>query len=156
MAIDMKTRSVFATACKSLDDRDWHYQTEEQEDKLLIRLRVTGDDLPMDITFIANSRKQCVEIFSSMPFHIAEDKRIDAALAVSIVNNSLINGTFDFDIKDGEMHFRVNQSYVDATIGVDTMTYLFSIVVNTVDDYNDKFLMLGKGMLSWESFKKND
>ena len=74
---------------------------------------------------------------------IPEDKRMDAAVAVAIANYGMINGSFDLDMSDGEIRFRVTQSYADMELSQECISYLIGIVFFTTDKYNDKFFMLG-------------
>ena len=38
-----------------------------------------------------------------MPYTIPKDRRFDIAIAISAVNNSIVDGSFDFDIKSGDI-----------------------------------------------------
>ena len=92
------------------------------------------------------------QILSPIPSHIPEDKRIDAAVAVSVANYGMINGCFDLDMSDGEIRFRVAQGYEGMELSNEFIKYIMGIVFFTTDKYNDKFFMLGKGLMSLEQF----
>jgi len=141
---------VYETLCSALDNKKWHYQRHDED--LTVTCTVRGDDLPMDLVIIVNPRSQVVSVFSQLPFRIDEEKRMEAALAVCIANYGLVNGSFDYDIRDGEIRFRVTSSFRDSSLGEELFIYMVSIVGGTVDDYNDKFLMISKGMMSVQQF----
>lgn len=145
-----QAQSVYETMCRSLENRDWKF-TRHDED-LTVSCTVRGDDIPMDMVFIVNPRAQVVSLYSVMPFKIEEDKRMEAALAVCAANYGLVNGTFDYDLSDGEIRFRVVSSYRESILGEEVFNYMLVIASGTVDEYNDKFLMLSKGMLSVQQF----
>ena len=149
-----QAKSVYETICKSLENNGWNYTREEED--LVIRCGIRGDDLPMDIVFIVNPKAQVVSLFSPMPYKIKEDKRVEAALAVCVANNGLVNGAFDYDLSDGSIHFRVVSSFCESILGEELFNYMIMIAAGTVDIYNDKFLMISNGMMNFQQFLEWD
>ena len=145
-----RARKVFDTLCATLDSHDWHYSKDDE--KLEIVCNAQGDDLPIRVRFIVDTARQIILLFSPLPFEISEDKRLDAAIAVSMVNNRIVDGGFDYNIATGFLTYRMTSSFIDSDIGNDLFTYMLFTACRTVDDYNDKFLMLSKGTLGIEYF----
>ena len=141
---------TFATICMALDENDWKYKKDGEN--LVIECGAQGDDLPMDLTIKVDARRQFVMLFSRMPFVIQEDKRLDMAVAVSAVNNALADGCFDYDVLTGRMYFRMTNTFMDSKMDREVFTYMLYCSCQTIDEYNDKFLMLAKGMLDMEKF----
>lgn len=149
-----QAQSVYETICRTLETRGWKFTREEEN--LVIRCGARGEDLPMDIVIIVNPKAQVVSLFSPMPYKIKEDKRVEAALAVCVANNGLINGSFDYDLANGSIHFRIVTSFRESILSEELFNYMILISANTVDVYNDKFLMISNGMLSFEQFLEWD
>lgn len=145
-----QAKAVFAALCHALDRHEWRYKKDEG--KLSIKCGAQGDDLPMDITVEVDADRMLVMLISHMPFVIQEDKRIEAAVAVSAVNNALADGCFDYDVTSGDIFFRMTNSFIDSLLGEDVFSYMLFCSCKTIDEFNDKFLMLGKGLLSVEQF----
>ena len=145
-----QARVVFGTLCRALDKNDWKYKKDE--DKLSIECGVQGDDLPMDITVRVDADRRLVLLISHMPFVVREDKRLDAAIAVSAVNDRLADGSFDYDIESGHMFFRMTNSYIESEVSDEVFSYMLACSCFTIDEYNDKYLMLAKGIISIEQF----
>lgn len=145
-----QAQSVYKTICKTLESRDWNFT--RHDDNLTITCAVRGEDLPIDIIIMVNPVAQVVSLYSPMPYKIAEDKRVDAAVAVCVANYGLINGTFDYDISDGIIRFRIVSSYRESILSEELFNYMVLVSASTVDDYNDKFLMVSKGMLTVQQF----
>lgn len=143
-------RETFETLCRTLDKKEWRYQKEDE--KLTLFCGAKGDDLPIDIHFTLDPERMLIVMVSHLPFVTPEDKRLDTAIAVSAVNNLLAHGCFDFDLKSGHMFFRMSNSFIESRIGEELFAYLLMAACNVVDEYNDKFLMLGKGNLSLQQF----
>lgn len=144
----------YVTLCSMLDDNNWHY--EKDEAKLKIKCSAQGDDLPMDIIIRIDPDRQLVILMSHLPFVVSEDKRVDAAIATSVINYKVVDGSFDFDIEDGHMFFRMTSSYVGSELSKEVFFYMLMCSFQTIDDYNDKLLMLAKNMLSLEDFINNE
>ena len=140
---------IFETVCSMFDDMDWHY---EKKDDFVLSCTIGGDDIPMDMLVIVRPEQQIVSIISPIPVVVPEEKVPDISMAVNVVNNGLINGCFDYDIAEGRIVFRIVESYVDSILGKELFKHLIMVSSAIVDEYNDKFFMMAKGMLSFEDF----
>ncbi len=146
-------QNVYETICAMFDQKGYHY--ERHDDDHFITCTVTGDDLPMDIIFVVRDERQIVQLISPMPFKIPEDKRVDTALALTAINDNLIDGSFDFDMSEGRVSFRLTASYIESILSKDLFEYMLMVSATTVDEYNDKLFMMAKGMLSFDQFIEN-
>lgn len=146
----MSANAVYKLFQKHLDKNDFKY-TAHDDDKV-ITLTANGEDLPVHVIIRVLDDREVVQIISPMTFKMSEDKRIDGAVAVAIANYGMVNGSFDYDVSDGEIRFRTTQSFHGADMNDDTAQYMLAITFSTVDKYNDKFFMLNKGMMSLEQF----
>lgn len=145
-----KAKETYDLLCKMLDNRNWHY--DKIEDDLIIKSGVKGEDLPIEFIMRVNPRNEIVSFISWLPFKVDESKRIDMALATSVANYNLADGSFDYDITDGTILFRLTSSYRGSILSEDLFEYMLVIASSTVDDYNDKFFMISKGMLTVQQF----
>ena len=126
--------------------------TIKNDAELRVECSAKGDDLPMDIKIRIDSDRQLVVLLSHLPFVVSEDKRIDGAVATCYVSNKLADGSFDYDISDGSVAFRITASFANSDIGMDLIKYMIGCSSLTVDEYNDKFLALTKGLISITDF----
>ncbi len=150
----VKAKETYAILCRMLDNKGWHY--EKIEDDLVIKSGVKGDDLPIKFIMRVNPRNEVVSFISWMPFNVDEEKRIDMALAVCIANYGLVDGSFDYDLSDGSILFRLTSSYKDTVLSESLLEYMLMVAASTVDEYNDKFFMITKGMLSIQQFMESE
>lgn len=146
-------KATYETLCQTLNDHEWHY--EKDDENFIIECTARGDDLPIELMIQVDVQRMLILLMSRLPFTTAEDKRLEMAIAVSTVNQNMVDGSFDYDVTSGEMFFRMTNSFLDSSIGKDLFTYMLMCSCQTVDEYNDKFLMLAKGMISIEQFLKN-
>lgn len=145
-----QSKAVFDALCQYLDKHELNYKKDEK--KLSVECGIQGDDLPIDLTIAVDAERLLVMLISHIPFIIQEDKRLDVAIAVSAINNSLVDGCFDYDVAAGHMFFRMTNSFIESKIGEEVFEYMFICSCQIIDGFNDKFLMLSKGMISLEQF----
>lgn len=149
--VDMdKAWEVYNDLIGTLDAMELKYQRED--DKLTINLGFNGDDLPMELYLVMKPENQLIQLISPMAFRAPEDKRVELACAVCIANYGMIDGSFDYDISDGSILFRLTSSYRDSYIGRELFRYMISVSLATIEKYNDRFFMLTKGMIELEKF----
>lgn len=140
---------IFQTVCSMLNNRNWTYDRNDEE--LTIRCSVRSNDLPIYLKIWVEPERSVVRFLSRM-FDVEESKRTEMAVAVSAANYAIVNGCFDFDIRDGELSFRLTMPYHECIIGEELFDDLLYIVCATVDEYNDKLFMLAKNMMSLSDF----
>ncbi|MBR6718763.1 MAG: YbjN domain-containing protein [Oscillospiraceae bacterium] len=140
-----------------LDHRKLKYSVEEQtEARTHIRIHFTGEDIPMTLHIILRADRQIASVLSVMPFFITEEHRNDAALAVTAANHGLIDGSFDLNMKNGEIRFRLTSCYIDSVLSESLFSYLMFVSAETIDRYNDRFMALNTGEMTLEQFLAAD
>ena len=77
-----------------------------------------------------------------------------AAIAISAANYAMVDGSFDYNIANGNILFRLTSSIRESLVSKDMFEYMLFVSCSTVDNYNDKFLMLFKHVMSLEDFIK--
>ena len=135
-----QAKSVYKTLCAMLDDKEWHYDKNEEE--LSISCGARGDDLPIPIHINVMPEKQLVTISSGMIFEVPQDRRVHMAVAVSVANETMVDGSFDF--LSGNFGFRLTACYHESLIGKDLLEYMLMCTCITVDRYNDKFAAIAQ------------
>lgn len=147
-----KAKEVFDSLCEMLDGKNWHY--EKHEDDLAVTFTVGGDDIPMQFIMDVDAKRELVRLISPIPVIFDGDKRAEGAIATCQANYRLADGSFDYDFEKGKVYFRMTSSYRDSLISQNLLEYMMACAIFTVDEYNDKFLMLAKGHMPIEEFFK--
>lgn len=145
---------VYEAFCKALDSRGWRYQKED--DKLIIKLGVNGDDIPMDLLIIVDVKRQMIRLISFLPVTMPEDKLIDGAIATSVINRSLPNGCFEYDVMKGATLFRLTVPFFDNVPEQACYEYVVDCACAVIDQYNDRLDALAKGKVSIGEFIQNN
>lgn len=147
-------KTVYNTLIKMLDAHEWKYQRHDED--FAITCGARGEDLPIDIILRVQPKPKVVQFISVLPCKMPEDKRVEGALAVCTANYGLVSGSFDYDLSDGEIRFRITNCYGAGEMGEDMLYYMLMLGASTVDEYNDRFLMLSKGLITIEQFLEKE
>ncbi len=143
-----QARTVYKTLCEMLEEREWHY--EKDDEALNINCGAQGDDLPMDILIEVDKERQLITLLSQMPYSIPENRRTEIAVAVCQANNGMVDGSFDYDCLSGDIIFRITSSYRESLIGKELLAYMLMCACYTIDEYNDKFLIVAKNSMTYD------
>lgn len=146
---DLKhAQEVYNSLCAMLDGRGWHYEKIKEE--LKVECSAQGEDLPIRLIMRVDSKRQLVSFLSPMPFTVPENRRAALAVAVSQANNGMVDGSFDYNLLNGTILFRITTSYRESLLGNDLFDYMLMCACYTIDRYNDKFLIVCKNNMPIE------
>ena len=151
---EQRAKDVFETLCDTLKAQGISH--EAQEDKLSIRFQARGEDIPLDIYIQVDAERDLIMLLSHLPFEVEQDKRIEMAVAISVINNQLVDGCFDYGLEDGHIIFRLTNSYLESEVDQDLFEYMLFLSFGTIDEYNDKLMMIAKGLLPLAKFIESE
>jgi hypothetical protein len=141
---------VYQTLCTMLDDLNLKYSRDDES--FAIQVGIQGEDFPVRMHIRVNPGKSLISVLSQLPFSVPEDKRIEMSVAVSMANYLLVDGSFDYNIGEGDILFRLTSSYLDSLIGKELLQYMLMVSYKTIDNFNDKFFMLMKEKMTLDEF----
>ena len=141
---------VYQTLCTMLDDLNLKYSRDDES--FAIQVGIQGEDFPVRMHIRVNPGKSLISVLSQLPFSVPEDKRIEMSVAVSMANYLLVDGSFDYNIGEGDILFRLTSSYLESLIGKELLQYMLMVSYKTIDNFNDKFFMLMKEKMTLDEF----
>lgn len=152
-AKDLKrAKEVYEQLCKALDNVKWHYGRDDEN--LILHFSVNGEDIPMEFIMVIDAERKLVRMLSLLPF-VAEPEHVeDVALATSWANYRMADGSFDFNVKEGKIIYRMTSSFRESLISDDVLIYMVQYACYAVDKYNDQLFMLAKGNITIDQFIK--
>jgi hypothetical protein len=106
----------------------------------------------MDFILVVDAERQLIRLLSQMPYKISEAKRMEGAIATCVATYAKIDGCFDYDLGTGSIIFRLTASFIESEIGEGLFQDMISFACAMVDEYNDKFLAIDKGLISIADF----
>lgn len=143
-----KAQEVYNTLCGLLDELEMTY--DMMEERLMIELETRGDDLPIGVRIEVDAKRQLIMLLSQIPFAVPENRRNELAVAVSAANFGMVDGSFDYNYQGGSIVFRMTSSYRESLIGKKLLFYMLMCSCTTIDEFNDKFLVVAKSDMSYD------
>ena len=144
---DITAAKIIYNGVKStLDNMGWTY--DENETELRIVTGAGGKDISINLGIYVDAEKHIVTILSKLPIDVPEDLRIDLSFAVSLINNRLVDGSFDYNAFEGGLYYRTTVAYHDCSLSNEVFDYMIYITCRTVDNYNGMLNKLSKSEIS--------
>ena len=147
---DAKAKRVYATIIASMDAQNLKYTRNDEA--LRVDLTFSTDDLDVALRFFVDENRQLVRLLSFLPGSFPEEKRVEGAVATCIANHGMVDGSFDYDFSDGEIVFKLVNSYRDSDISTEVVAYMLRVALGMVDQYNDRFYDLARGKMTIKEF----
>lgn len=144
--MNQDAQRTYDTLCAMLDKIKWKYQRDDE--KLIIRTSAIGKDLTMPLHIVVSETRNVMYTKSPLPFVVPQERRTDMSVATSIVNFSMLNGCFEFDMASGFLGFRIVVPFGGCQISEATCHYMVMLTCEMVDKFNDKFQKISKGEMS--------
>ena len=146
----MYARSTYHTLCKTLDNMNLRYDRTDDELKVLLGFK--GDAFDLQFLVLIDADRQLIRIISLLPFNMNEDKIVEGSIAVAGINYLLADGSFDIDLTEGHVMFKMVSTFRDSIIGEDLIEYMVSIAYSTVNKYCGRLASLNDGIFDLDYF----
>lgn len=140
---DLKTaKSVYKTLCRALDAKDIMYR--KSEDDLRFDFGVKGTDMSMDVKIKVHPDRRLILFLSKVPIEVDEKRRIAVAAAVNRVNYAMLDGSFDYCHKNGEIIFRMSLNYCGCEVKAEMIDYFLGCSFGMIDKLDVEFATVAK------------
>ena len=152
---DLKlAQQIYETLCRALETDGWPFTRHDEH--LAITTSARGADLPMEFSVEVDTKRRLISLLSHISLRVPEDKRVMMAVAVSIANDGMVYGGFDYDIQEGRILFRISNTYIGCVLSEESFLQMLYTACGTVDRYNDRFLMLCRDLMTLEQFMQKE
>lgn len=145
-----EAQALYKTLCQTLDNMKWGYSKEE--DLFVVRTKAIGNDLTMDLFIKIDAERQVMYLKSPMPFTVPQSSRDTLAKAVIMANYTMLNGSFEMDLTDGYVAFKMVVPYVESILSEHVCHYMIMVSCQMTDKFNDKFKALVDGKMTLADF----
>ena len=148
----MQAKKIYEQFCSVLDKDGWKYERHDED--LIIASGLTSGTFAIKTFIFVDPDKYVLRVITQMPFRISEEQRVGAAIAVNVANYRKCIGSFGYDIADGEIHFRVVQSFRNSNLDDEILLEMFVISCAMGKQYCSKFYDISTGTMDLEEFIK--
>lgn len=140
---------VFQDLCSYFDKIELHYETIDGK---YVKFSVKGEDLPIDLSVGVQEKPGLICLYGLLPFKAPEEKVVEICMVLALINNRLAAGRFEFDFSHRTISFSMTLFYKEVRMTHSLYELLVMGSCKVIDDYNDKLLLLCKGLTSFEDF----
>ncbi len=144
---------VFQCLCDSLESKGWKFYKDAE--RLVVHFGVTGKEITTQLIFFIDAERELVRLLAPLKTQMAENKRIEGAVATCVASSGLPNGNFDYDLKKGSIVFRLGSSYKGRELNGDVFHYMISYAFAMVEQYHNRFVALNDGTINIADFIDN-
>ncbi|MBQ3527382.1 MAG: hypothetical protein IJA52_02365 [Clostridia bacterium] len=143
-------KKAYELLCRTIDGIGWEY--EKEDDGLCVHFGVEGKDISIYFIIVTDIERQLVRLMAPIPVILSESKRIEVAVALCHTNLGLPDGSFDIDLSEGKVGFRMAASIRESSIGKGLFQYMLEYTCVVMEKYGRKILALEKGDISLDEF----
>lgn len=151
MSKESEANAMYGTLCQTLDNMKWRYGKEQ--DNLVVHTSAIGENLNIQLFMRVDAERQVMFLKSPMPYQIPEHKREVVATAVTVANYAMLNGSFEMDMTNGYLAFKIVVPFMKSLISENVCHYMIMLGCRMTDKFNDKFKALVEDRLTLDDFK---
>ena len=146
------SKDIFNRFCEYLKANDCRFNRDDE--KLVAFFLVKSDNIDVKFLAVTEAEKETLRIMAMLPVNFGSGKRIDGAMVTTIASSGMANGSFDYDINNGSVMFRMTQSFMDSKIDSAVFDYMIDCSMMTIAEYYGKFLAVSEGKMTVPEFLK--
>lgn len=135
---------------EALDDLGLKY--DKDDENRIIDIEFVGNDIPISMRFFVNAAMENTALYSILPFTVPEEKVLETAYLLNHINNRILDGSFEMNISNKMILFRINNSYAGCMISKESFDVLFRKAADTVDRFNEKLKAFVEDEMTTEQF----
>ncbi len=145
---------VYAALCRVLENKAWDYDSDEEI--MTVSFELQSENVPIAFVIIVDVERQLLRIYSPLSVKFSQENRIDGSVAVCFASYALCSGSFDYDLFDGSIVFRMVTSFNGSLIGDALIEDMINCTCTVVEKYSEKFSDLENEKISIDDFIRTD
>lgn len=139
-------KQMYRRMCSALEREGLKYLTMEETLSALLDFEL-ADAMPIQMILYVNPQLQTLHVMSQLPFQMRESKRVDGALAATVVSRDLDFGCFTVNINDGSVLFTMAECFRDGLLEEALICRMIAHTYSVVKKHGKTFLGLDQGEL---------
>ena len=141
----------FKLICKALDEIEYQYDTDL--DNLRIKFGyITEEEDRLFVNFFIKEDQQLITLYICPDYDIQRNKRLDVAIATSVMNYDLYDGSFDLNIETGKIMFRMTTNFWDSLLSTEVIKQMLTVGVDLTESRYKVLRDINDGRLNIKDF----
>lgn len=106
---------VYRTCCSAFDAKKWEYKKSDRKRQLDFPVVISG--VSTDFTLTVDASRQLVRMVARFPEKVSTEKIPEVSWALCQANCKMADGSFDLDMTDSTVSFRIAAFFYSGSIG---------------------------------------
>jgi hypothetical protein len=151
-----QAEKVFRMLCAAFDSYEFRYQTDRGSDGSLVAFGGCRCKA-FATTVIAVVRPQLwlVSFLAKVPCTVPENRRFETAAAVAQANYNRYEGNFDYNLRTGDISWRLSSNYYGCEPDVEHYRMLLAKTATVLEDIGGPLAAVGEGRITLAEFCAN-
>ena len=107
-----------------------------------VKCHISVHDEDVSIMIKTDTDKMLVTLYSPLNVFVPAYMATDTSLAVCMLNHSLADGCFCYDIGDGLVYFKMTSSFYNSKLDDSNFEYMLSYTADIIEEYGAKLYRL--------------
>ncbi len=133
-------------------EQNWTYDYDEYDDYVSIEVAATSNEICVPLVMQVDIEREFFTAISVLPIPVPEDKQDEIAIAVNLINNYLVFGSFDYNYLEGAISYRFTSSYKESIISKSAYEFMIGIILTCLDTYTENLTKLAFGEITIDEF----
>lgn len=129
---------IYRTFCTAFDTRKWEHKRADRKRQLRFPVSIGG--ISMDFTLTVDVDRQLVRMVAILPEKVSEEKIPEVSAALCQVNCKLADGSFDLDMTDYAVAFRITAFFHNSRIGEAFVENMINFAIACIKRYRADIL----------------
>ncbi len=131
----IRSDQAYNALFRVLDRNEIHY---EIDNCYHIRCDIRGQERDISLFFTIDSGKMLATLYAPLPLFIPGDQITELSVALCLINHTLSDGLFCYDITGGLLYFKMTASFYNSRPDDSVYEYMLSVAAETIDEYVPK------------------
>ena len=132
--------------------QDWTYDYDEDNECIYIEVAASSNEINIPLVMQIDKEREFFTVISALPIPIEDEKQDEMAIAVNIINNILVFGSFDYNYLEGAISYRFTSSFRKSLISKSAYEFMIGIVLMSIETYLENLTKLAFGEMTIEEF----
>lgn len=141
---------VFDMISETLKARNLKFVKPEGQKS--VYLQVAADEMTIGLLIDVDEDRQLIRMISMLPFEFPKEKLIEGAIATSMTDFNMFDGSFDFNYEKGAVTFRITTSFLNSVISPAVCLSMIGRAFTTIEDYGIKLMKLANGQMTLDQY----
>lgn len=129
---------VYRTFCSAFAAKNWEHKKADRKRQLDFPVEISGESV--DFTLTVDASRQLIRMVARFPEKVSAEKLPEVTDALCRVNCKMADGSFDLDMSEGRVTFRITAFFHNSCIGEGFVENMIFFAIACIKKYRPDIL----------------